>query len=105
MSTQMSPEIFITESGDEIPSQELIYDERHHLSVDVDTDNRDVYLNFSSRLAMYDFARALLHEALYGRGGAAEFRPFEYEGKMEVIDGVRMSPYSVRLFVFYKEST
>jgi hypothetical protein len=100
-------EIIITESGDEIPSQELVDDETHHLSVDTDADadNGDVYLNFSSRLAMYDFARSLLHEAIYGKGGIAEFRPFEFEGKMEVIDGVRMSSGSARMFIFYQEDT
>jgi hypothetical protein len=50
---------------------------------------------------MYDFARSLLHEAIYGIGGQEEFYPLGYEGKMEVINGVRMSNDSARVFVFY----
>lgn len=98
----MTPSLYISESADDIPLDEVIANEAHQLSVDADA-NRNVYLNFSSRLAMYDFARSLLHEALYGRGGQKEFYPLEYHGKLEVIDGVRMSLDSARMFVFYKE--
>jgi hypothetical protein len=101
MTKPMSPQILVTESGDEIPSPELVSDEAHQLSVEVSADNKYACFNFSSRLAMYDFARSLLHEALYGRGGQKEFYPLEYQGKMEVIDGVRMSPDSSRVFIFY----
>jgi hypothetical protein len=103
MKSHMTPNVYITESGDEIPLEEVLAYESHQLSAETDDGYKDVYLNFSSRLAMYDFARSLLHEALYGRGGQMEFCPFEYQGKREVIDGVRMSPDSARLFVFYQE--
>jgi hypothetical protein len=39
MTTVMSQQILIAESGDEIPSPELIADETHCLSVEVSTDN------------------------------------------------------------------
>jgi hypothetical protein len=103
MKSPMTPGIHITESADEIPLEEVGTNEAHQLSVEGDADNKDVYLSFSSRLAMYDFARSLLHEALYGRGGMAKFYPLEYEGKREAINGVRMSPDSARLFVFYQD--
>lgn len=102
MKSPMTPDIYITKSADEIPSEEVAANEAHQLTVEGDADNKDVYLNFSSRLAMYDFARSLLHEALYGRSGQKEFLPFEYQGKREAIDGVRMASDSGRLFIFYQ---
>jgi hypothetical protein len=101
MTEFMSPQILVTESGDEFPSAEVAQDEKHFLRGEIDASNRDIYLHFSSRLAMYDFARSLLHEAIYGVGGQKEFYPLEYNGKMEVIDGVRMSNDSSRVFIFY----
>jgi hypothetical protein len=103
MKLPMTHVIYITEAAEDIPLDEVATNEAHQLSVEGDADNKDVYLNFSSRLAMYDFARSLLHEALYGRSGQKEFLPFEYQGKREAIDGVRMSPDSGRLFIFYQE--
>jgi hypothetical protein len=103
MKSHMTPSVYITESGDEIPSEEVLTDESHQLSAETDDGYKNVYLNFSSRLAMYDFARSLLHEALYGRGGQMEFYPLGYQGKIEVINGVRMSLDSARLFIFYNE--
>jgi hypothetical protein len=103
LKSHMTRNVYITESGDEIPSEEVLANESHQLSVEVSASNEYACLNFTSRLAMYDFARSLLHEALYGRGGQAEFCPLGYQGKMEVIDGVRMSLDSARLFIFYQE--
>ena len=103
MKSPMTSDIHITESADEIPLEEVGANEAHQLSVEVNANNEYACLNFSSRLAMYDFARSLLHEALYGRGGIAEFYPLEYQGKREAINGVRMSQDSARLFVFYQD--
>jgi len=104
MKSPMTPDIHITESADEIPLEEVETNEAHQLSVDVNTDNKYACLSFSSRLAMYDFARSLLHEALYGRGGQKEFLPsFEYQGRRQTVDGVRVSQDSARLFVFYED--
>ena len=101
MTKLMSSKIQVTESGDEIPSQEIFSNEVHCLEVSVSAENKYACFNFSSRLAMYDFARSLLHEAIYGVGGEKEFYPFEHNGKMVVIDGVRMSSDSARVFIFY----
>jgi hypothetical protein len=103
MTLPMTPNLFISESADEIPLAEVAANEAHQLSVEVNANNKYACLNFTSRLAMYDFARSLLHEALYGRGGQKEFNPMEYQGKLEIIDGVRMPLDSARLFVFYNE--
>jgi hypothetical protein len=98
MKASMNSKIFISESGDEIPSAEVISNEAHSLSVEVNGDNQYASLHFKSRLAMYDFARVLLHEALYGVGGEKEFYPLRFQGKLEVVDGVRMSDDSARIF-------
>ncbi|MDR2174042.1 MAG: hypothetical protein LBE32_07580 [Burkholderiales bacterium] len=99
----MTPDIHIAEHADDILSDEVVTNEAHQLLVEVDADNKDVYLNFSSRLAMYDFARSLLHEAIYSKGGQMEFYPLEFQGKMEIVNGVRMPLNSARLFIFYQE--
>lgn len=103
MSMSLSKVIIVTKSGEEIPLQETIDDERHKLKAEADNEHNSVYLNFSSREAMYDFARVLLHEAIFSRDGQLEFIPLEIDGKSEVVDGVRMDPKSARLFIFYPE--
>lgn len=104
MTSEMNKHIIVTESGDEIPSQEVITCDTHTLSVDARLENKYACLTFSSRIAMYDFARSLLHEALYGGSGQIEFAPLEHEGKLQVINGVRMAPESSRLIVLYPET-
>jgi hypothetical protein len=91
----------IEESGECILSKEVDSDDRHRLHVAVDRDNGDVYLEFSSRQALYDFARSLLHEAVYGEGGQKEFYPLVVEGKELVVEGARLTEDSSRLFVSY----
>ncbi len=59
----------VTRDGDEIPSSELLQNETHCLCGEIDASNRDIYLKFSSRQALYDFARSLLQEAVHGMGG------------------------------------
>jgi len=103
MSYSLSPEIHVTQDGDEIPSEEVLKNEGHFLNATVDVDNGDILLHFSSRLAMYDFARSLLHEAIYGVGGQKEFYPLGFEGKLLVVDGVRLSLESSRIFVSYPD--
>lgn len=103
MSTNLNNVIIITETGDEIPLQEVIDNEKHKLKAEADNEHDAVYLNFSSREAMYDFARVLLHEAIFNPDGQLEFLPLEIDGKPELVDGVRMDPQSARLFVFYPE--
>ena len=103
MSDLLSPEIHVTQDGDEIPSEEVLRTERHFLNATVDADNGDILLRFSSRIAMYDFARSILHEAIYGVGGQKEFYPLGFEGKVLVVDGVRLSLESSRIFVSYPD--
>lgn len=97
---QLPNTVTVTPSGDEVSSPEGQNEKRHFLVANVDTGNKDVYLNFSTRRAMYDFAVSLLQEAVYGKSGQKEFLP--YDGQM-VVDGVRMTEDSSRLFIFYNE--
>lgn len=103
MADSLNPEIRITQDGDEIPLEEVSKNEENFLSAKVDSDNGDILLDFSSRIAMYDFARSLLHEAIYGISGQKEFYPLGFEGKVLVVDGVRLSLESSRIFISYPD--
>ena len=96
--------ITLTEDGN-APTEEFAANESHYLQAFVDGKIQDIYLDFSSRLAMYEFALALMHESLYGEFGMQERSPMVWEGKQAVQDGVRLSPESSRLFVLYNRST
>ena len=96
-----SHKVTIEKDGECILSEEVASDLRHTLQVAVDRDNNDVYLEFASRLALYDFARSLLHEAIYGEGGQKEFYPLIVDGKELVVEGVRLTAASSRMFVCY----
>lgn len=54
---------------DDVSSEASQKDSRHHLTSEVDVKNSDIYLRFSSRLAMYDFAKSSLQEAVFGQVG------------------------------------
>jgi hypothetical protein len=95
--------VTVTCAGDEIPSDEVLQNEQHFLCEEVDTSNRDIYLNFSSRRALYDFARSLLQEAVYGVGRQKEFYPLVSDGHALVVEGVRLTENSSRIFVAYDE--
>ena len=97
----LSAEIQLNCDGDDIPSDVVLNDDRHRLCSIVDVDNGDVYLRFSSREALYDFAKSLLHEAVFGIGGGKELYPLIVDGKCLVVDGVRLSEGSSRIFVQY----
>lgn len=82
------------------PSAEFLSNKRHQLKVWL-TDNghvQDVYLDFSSRLAMLEFGKSLIHEALFGESGMQERHP----QSGDVVSSVRLTEESARLFVFYE---
>lgn len=64
----------------------------------VDETNANIYLEFSTRLAMYEFALSLAHEALYGEGGMYERNPLD---GLAAVEGVRLTNDSSRVFAFY----
>lgn len=95
--------ITIDPDGENIVSQEVLNDEGHQLKVSVNLNNADVYMEFTSRQALYDFAKSLLHEAVFGDSGQREFFPLITEGKALVVDGVRLGEGSSRVFVNVNE--
>lgn len=99
--SNLNPVVKLTEGGEDIPSDENFNNESHNLSARVDKNNGDIYLKFSSRLAMYDFARSLMHEAIFNAGDTTELYPLGFEGKLQIVDGVRLTLDSSRIFVNY----
>jgi len=91
----------VVTATDDVSSAAVQQDSRHHLKSEVDVKNGDIYLRFSSRLAMYDFAKSLLQESVFGQSGQQEFLPLISDGNALVSNGVRMTEGSSRVFVFY----
>ena len=93
--------LILTESSGGEPSLEALHNSSHSICVKVQGENQDVYLSFSSRLAMYELGRSLLNEAVYGSTGMQERSPTDDL----MVEGARLSEDSSRLYVFYpKES-
>ena len=77
-------------------------DPTHELKMSVSSSKNYSEMCFTTREAMYGFAKSLLFEALYGTSGSIEFLPQCYDGStQECINGVRMTADSARLFVIY----
>lgn len=93
----------VVTATDDVSSEAVQKDSRHHLTSEMDVKNGDIYLRFSSRLAMYDFAKSLLQEAVFGEGRQQEFLPLISDGNALVSNGVRMTEGSSRVFVFYPD--
>ena len=97
--------ISLTPDGDEIGM--LIYDDgRHQLKVSISNRDNCAYLDFTSKEALYDFAVSLLNSAVYDevrKEYLPEHMPREEDGTIPVIDGVRMTDDSARLFIFWND--
>jgi len=91
----------VVNTKDDVNFKAVQKDSRHHLTSEVDVKNGDIYLRFSSRLTLYDFAKSLLQEAVFGQGGQQDFLPLISDGNALVSNGVRMTEGSSRVFVFY----
>jgi len=101
MEKLLNPQVLVTADGDDIPLDVNADDEAHCLKVHTDQGNGDVYFEFTSRVALYDFARELLRVSIFQKGTQVEFRPQRINGVLENLNGVRMSEDSPRLFVSY----
>ena len=88
----------IDKDASNIPSDEVLNDESHQLEASVDINNRDIHFDFSTREAMRDFALSLLHESEFG-SGELEMYPLGFDDKQQVVDGVRLSENSSRIFI------
>lgn len=105
MKYQFNDNIILTEEGDDMPSDRFIKEDKHQLYVSVNEANRYASLDFSSRLAMYEFGKEIIHEAVFGKDGFMEFYPMIVtDEKLEIINGVRMPLESARLFISYIDS-
>lgn len=92
--------VIVTQSGEETPSTQVLEGDQHFLDAQVDTENRDIYLNFSSPEALYDFAKSLLQAAVFGRGVQKEYYPLgDSGGRFLVVNGVRLTENSSRIFL------
>lgn len=105
MRTTLSPDVHLLEDASDIPLSINMTDESNYLHARCDAEKGDIYLSFSSRVAMYDFARSLLHQSVYGESGWVEFFPLGSDEKLHIVDGVRMSLDSSRIFVEYPSET
>ena len=77
------------------------HDERHQLKVSVDEKHNYALLEFTSREALYDFALALLYEAVYGHGEIEYNGALIDDNKHLFVNGVRQSIDSGRLFIWF----
>ncbi|PPE72452.1 hypothetical protein C3942_18075 [Solimonas fluminis] len=99
-----SETIVLREGDSATPSAAVLQDETHCMHAHFDADRHCINLDFSSREALRDFALALLQEASFGTSGQMEFYPLRMPGRKEmVVNGVRLTEGSSRLFVFYDE--
>lgn len=103
MRENLSCFVQLTEDGDDASSGELVQDSTSFLTVEVDESRNYASLKFSTRLAMYEFGKSLMHEAVFGTGDMLEFYCLPIQDGIEVINGARLSEGSARLFVFNKE--
>jgi hypothetical protein len=72
----------------------------HSVRASVDSVGNYCLLECWSREALFELGRTLMHEALYGNG-ELELFPLVVEGKELVVNGVRLTEPSARLFVHY----
>lgn len=93
--------IRISQDRDRIVEKQNIEEDDNFLNININKINNDIYLDFSSKLALYDFARSLLYESLYGESGQLEFYHLEQAGKNYLVNGLRLKNDKHRLFVNY----
>ena len=81
-------------------NHELQSNEAHHIRVSIDSPGNYVLLECSSREALFELGRTLMHEALFG-SGEIEFFPLGADGKTLVVEGARLVEDSARVFVHF----
>lgn len=92
----------VSSDADSVLDEAMTANPLHALSASCDRDNGDIYLRFSSRLALHEFAKRLLYAGKFERDGWLEFYPLsEPGGDQLVVDGVRLSANSSRVFVAF----
>ncbi len=81
------------------PSAELLANESHNLHAYVGKPEGEIHLHFSTRLAMYEFGKSLMQEALHGRGSMEMYPLKGKDSPWLVVSGVRMTEGSPRIFI------
>ncbi|MBR1375297.1 MAG: hypothetical protein IJ566_04345 [Cardiobacteriaceae bacterium] len=101
---------YIHLSPDENPAGEIIaYDQKHQLKITVDENKNNptssyASFYFSSRETLYDFGLSLVWNAVYGNPNEMECLCYlNSDGIINVVNGMRMSVDSARLFIFVDE--
>lgn len=97
----MKYKIEISDNRDELVTRENLKNENHFLKIIVNQINNDIYFNFSTKLALYDFARSLLYESLHGDSGQLEFYNLSQNDKNYLVNGLRLMNCENRLFINY----
>ena len=103
----MSYKFEITKDPDliPVPSKTVLNEQSHSLVAKTNSSNQDIYLEFSTRETLRDFALNILHESIYGKD-RIELYPLGTEKGWEVVNGVRLSEKSARIFItFPNENT
>lgn len=101
--SELPSTVVLTPEGNELGSAEVQQDRKHVLHAEADAASHDIRLRFATRRALFDFAKSLLHAAVFGKSGSIEFHPLMSDGQPQVVNGVRMSEQSARLLVSYGE--
>lgn len=75
-------------------------DKKHSLDVSVNCGevHNAIMLNFTTRLAMFEFGKSLMHEALFGYGNI-EFNPYDFGNGPECVNGVRLIDMKTSIYV------
>lgn len=75
-------------------------DVTHRIKIAVDSAGNHILFECASREALFEFGRSLMEEALFGTG-EVEYFPLVSDKQMLVVNGVRLTEDSSRIFVHY----
>lgn len=75
-------------------------DRKHSLDVSVNCGevHNAIMLDFTTRLAMFEFGKSLMHEALFGYGNI-EFNPYDFGNGPECVNGVRLTDMKTSIYI------
>lgn len=84
-------------------NEKIQEDSSHQVHVSIDASGNYALFECTSREALFELGRTLMHEALFG-SGETELYPLVVGGNALVVEGVRLSKDSARVFVHYPAS-
>lgn len=97
----MKVKIIVSDDKDDMVLQDNINDDSNFMQLRVNDKKKYIYMTFSSRAALYDFARSLLYESINGDSGQLEFYYLAMGDKNYLVNGVRFTKDNPRLFIEY----